>query len=63
MPFYDYHCEECGSTFEVKRSMSEEDGSPSPECTCCGGAETRRVFGNFFNGGGGGDGGSSSGPT
>lgn len=63
MPFYDYRCEECESTFEVKRSMAEEDARPGPECSCCGSGDTRRVFGSFFAASGGNGGGTASGPT
>lgn len=63
MPFYDYRCDDCGSTFEVKRSMSEQEGSAAPECSCCGSDRTRRVFSTFFAGSGGASGGSGSGFT
>lgn len=64
VPFYDYSCEDCGSTFEVKRRMSEQgDGSSAPTCSCCGSGETRRVFGAFSSGSSGDGGGTASGPT
>lgn len=52
MPWYDYRCEECEETFEVRRSMSEDDGDQGPVCPECGGEETSRLFGNVFAGGG-----------
>lgn len=63
MPFYDYRCQDCDTTFEVKRSMSEQGETSTPDCTCCGSQETQRVFGNFFSSSGNGGGGSASGPT
>lgn len=48
MPWYDYRCDDCDETFEVRRPMSESDGDETPECPGCGGRETRRLFGNVF---------------
>lgn len=50
MPWYDYRCDDCEETFEVRRSMSESDSGEAPECPECGGRETRRIFGNVFAG-------------
>lgn len=50
MPRYDYRCEACESTFEIKESMSEHDSERRPECPCCGDRETRRVFSSFYTG-------------
>lgn len=32
MPIYDYHCLDCDSTFEERRSMFEEGQIRCPEC-------------------------------
>lgn len=55
MPWYDYRCDECEETFEVRRSMSEDAAESRPRCPECGSPETRRLFGNVFAGTGGGE--------
>lgn len=55
MPYYDYRCESCDETFEVRRSMSESGGDVNPVCPACGERETRRVFGSFYAGTSGGE--------
>lgn len=40
MPTYDYLCEACGHTFELRQSFHDD---PASTCTRCGGA-VRRVF-------------------
>lgn len=55
MPWYDFRCDDCDRTFEVRRSMSDNDDADPPACPDCGGRETRRLFGNVFAGGGGRD--------
>lgn len=53
MPWYDYRCDGCDETFEVRRSMSESTEGEPPECPCCGSMETRRLFGTVYAGTGG----------
>lgn len=50
MPWYDYRCDACEETFEVRRSMSESGEDETPACPECGSRETRRLFGNVFAG-------------
>lgn len=45
MPLYDYECEECGSTFEVRRAITEPEGEI--KCPDCGDAKCHRVFSGF----------------
>jgi putative FmdB family regulatory protein len=47
MPLYDYECKNCSYRFEVKRSISELNGS-CPECTKCGSRNTARKLGNVI---------------
>ena len=53
MPWYDYRCEACDETFEIRRSMSDDGEDGAPACPECGSSETRRLFGNVFAGTGG----------
>lgn len=55
MPFYDYRCESCEETFEVRLSMSESGQGNPRVCPACGARETRRVFGSFYAGTSGGE--------
>ena len=51
MPKYDYICQQCDTTFQVKLSFSEVDEA-QPECPECNSADTRRQIGriNFLGG-------------
>ncbi|NCB01065.1 MAG: FmdB family transcriptional regulator [Spirochaetia bacterium] len=40
MPYYEYACDECDSTFEIFQSMSEEPIKTCPTCS----SPIRRVF-------------------
>ncbi|MBP2200418.1 FmdB family zinc ribbon protein [Pantoea cypripedii] len=42
MPYYDYHCPECG-TFELRRSVAERD-QPAPCPVCSQHAERKLSF-------------------
>jgi putative FmdB family regulatory protein len=35
MPYYDYHCDECGFDFELRKSMSECDEPTKEPCPSC----------------------------
>jgi len=51
MPIYEYECESCSLTFEVRRSFGENEEASCPRC----GGEARRVFSPvpiFFKGSG-----------
>lgn len=43
MPVYDFHCEECGQVFELRRGMTEEQ---PVHCQACGSSTCRRIFGS-----------------
>ena len=45
MPFYDYYCSECESTFSVFLSMTEEQQS----CTKCTSSEITKVVHGIMN--------------
>lgn len=49
MAIYDYECEKCGATFEVRRNLTEEETTEEDkvECARCGSAQTRRVYSSF----------------
>jgi putative FmdB family regulatory protein len=49
MPLYEYHCRECGHTFEMLRSMKDADADA--ECPKCHSAEVERQFSTFASGG------------
>jgi len=57
MPIYEYHCLDCETRFELRRSFSEAD-IPT-ECTQCHGQHTQRAISNFFAISRSGDGGST----
>lgn len=48
MARYDFQCEECGRTFEVREPMDEHRGDSKPECPDCGSRETRQVLTPFY---------------
>lgn len=45
MPVYEYRCDDCERTFEMRRSYSESD-SPAG-CPQCRGQHTHRLLSNF----------------
>ncbi|MDT8340636.1 MAG: FmdB family zinc ribbon protein [Longimicrobiales bacterium] len=58
MPRYDFTCQDCGATYEVRLSMSAYATGEGRECTSCGSARTERAFTavNVIAGSGGGGG-------
>ncbi len=44
MPFYDYECQECNTTIEVKASISEKAAGLAVACPSCGSVKTEQVF-------------------
>lgn len=43
MPFYDYECRQCGSTFTKQESFEEHDRRRSLKCPDCGSRKTRQL--------------------
>ena len=44
MPIYDYECQECSHTTQVKATMQEKEKGLSVECDGCGSASVQQVF-------------------
>ncbi len=42
MPVYDYYCKDCGTSFDVRRHMSESNRQTP--CPHCGGDHTQRLI-------------------
>ena len=66
MPAYDYRCQDCGTAFEVRMSISAYSEGDQPPCGSCGSKNVARTFGsvNVMTAGrsGGGSFGSACGP-
>ncbi|NJP05332.1 MAG: zinc ribbon domain-containing protein [Chloroflexaceae bacterium] len=45
MPMYEYACQECGSQFEMLRSIAQADTDTF--CIHCGSSVTKRLFSRF----------------
>lgn len=63
MPSYDFVCQECGTSFEVRLSMSAYSAGEGRKCTRCGSTRVERAFTavNVIAGGSSGSGGRWSG--
>ena len=44
MPLYDYQCQHCQITFEVRASFNEKEAGLQPECPQCHCQETHQVL-------------------
>ncbi len=44
MPFYNFQCEQCGETFDVRASIKEKEAGLEPECPKCHSKMTRQVI-------------------
>lgn len=44
MPSYDFKCQECGASFEVRLSMSAYAAGEGRRCTECGSTRVERAF-------------------
>ncbi|UCC25031.1 MAG: zinc ribbon domain-containing protein [Gemmatimonadales bacterium] len=64
MPRYDFVCQDCGTAFEARLSMSAYDAGEGRQCPSCGSERAERSFSvvNVIAGGGKGLG-SSAAPT
>lgn len=62
MPRYDFTCQDCGTTYEARLSMSAYDAGEGRVCPGCGSSRAERSFTavNVIGGGGGGGGRASS---
>jgi putative FmdB family regulatory protein len=47
MPLYDYHCEDCDTTFEIRLTFAEAD-TAHPACPTCGSEHVTRRIGNVM---------------
>jgi putative FmdB family regulatory protein len=47
MPTYEYHCKECGYTFDVRATVAEKERGLAASCEKCGSGELEQVFGGF----------------
>jgi putative FmdB family regulatory protein len=65
MPSYDFTCQECGTTYEVRLSMSAYSDGEGRTCQSCGSSKVERAFTavNVITGSGSRGGASSSLPT
>jgi len=50
MPIYEYHCEDCGETFEKRVSFSEADRAPA--CPKCASKDTHKKLSTIASLGG-----------
>jgi putative FmdB family regulatory protein len=44
MPTYDFTCEKCGETFEMRLSMAAYDSGEGRVCPSCGSSDVQRAF-------------------
>ncbi len=44
MPTYDYQCQDCGHTFEVRATISQKTAGLKPECPACHAAATQQLI-------------------
>lgn len=47
MPTYEYHCKECGHTFERSEHIADHEKS-HPKCPNCGSAQVEPVLADFY---------------
>ncbi len=67
MPLYDYCCDECGTTFEVRATIKQKQDGLEPECPKCHSHAARQVITAGLvlhgNGGAAGNSGCNCGPS
>lgn len=44
MPLYDYQCQHCQNTFEVRATFKEKEAGLKPTCPHCQSTETRQLL-------------------
>lgn len=47
MPVYEYKCKQCGTTFQVLKSISKKD--EEQKCPNCGSIQTERLISQFMS--------------
>lgn len=47
MPAYDFLCQECGKSFEIRASMAEHTKGLKPACPACGSRKAVQTFTAF----------------
>ena len=49
MPLYEYHCDDCKTTFTVSQSISQHEKlKEQPECPECASQNTHQLLSSFF---------------
>lgn len=49
---YDYQCQDCNQTFEVRATLAEKEAGLQPQCQSCGSKRTRQLMRGFAIGSG-----------
>jgi putative FmdB family regulatory protein len=44
MPIYNFQCEQCAETFEVRATFKEKEAGLEPECPLCHSKETHQMI-------------------
>ncbi|WP_366917439.1 zinc ribbon domain-containing protein [uncultured Chloroflexus sp.] len=44
MPLYDYQCQDCQKTFEVRATLKEKEAGLQPQCPHCHSLQTRQLL-------------------
>ncbi|MBW6465904.1 MAG: zinc ribbon domain-containing protein [Brevefilum sp.] len=44
MPIYDYHCDQCGTTFETRLTFQEKEVGKIPACPNCSSLDTQQLI-------------------
>lgn len=50
---YDYQCQDCNQTFEVRATLAEKEAGLQPQCPACGSKDTKQLLRGFAIGSGG----------
>ncbi len=48
MPIYEFHCEDCGTLFEIRASIKEREDRLKPQCPRCQSEHTRQLLSGFI---------------
>jgi putative FmdB family regulatory protein len=44
MPLYDFHCDQCGTVFEIRATIKQKEAGLEPECPQCHSHDARQVI-------------------